>query len=298
MSAPAAWLEREAGEPVPVTGNCSLGRAIGNDIVLVDDRVSRRHATIHAQGEQDFLLVDLGSRNGTYLNGRRVNQPTLLRDGDRVQVGPFNLVFHQPTARTAAETAPQTLTGQTMVEVKSVPCWLLLCDIIGSSTLARQKSSEELAMLVGRWFARCKESLEDSGGMINKYLGDGFLAYWRAREETLPHVSQALRDLVQLQAEAQPTFRIVLHYGEVAIGGIPSSGEDSLGGPQVNMIFRFERLASELGQLRLASAAAVAKLGERIKPESAGEHPLHGFEGNYAVFTFSSGERGMAPSAT
>jgi len=55
-----------------VTGNCSLGRAVGNDIVLVDDRVSRRHSTIHAQGERELWIVDLGSRNGTYLNGRRV----------------------------------------------------------------------------------------------------------------------------------------------------------------------------------------------------------------------------------
>jgi adenylate cyclase len=286
MSAPAAWLEREAGEPVPVTGNCSLGRAIGNDIVLVDDRVSRRHATIHAQGDQEFLLVDLGSRNGTYLNGRRVNQPTHLRDGDHVQVGPFTLVFHQPTPRTATTTSPQTMTGQTLVEIRNTACWLLLCDIIGSSTLARQKTGEELAMLVGRWFARSKEIVEDSGGTINKYLGDGFLAYWRAREESLPHVAQALRDLQRLQSENQPTFRIVLHYGAVAIGGAPSSGEDSLAGPEVNMVFRLERLSSELGQLRIASGPAVQMLAGRVTPAAAGEHELHGFEGKHAVFTF------------
>jgi adenylate cyclase len=281
---PMAWLEREAGEPVPVTGNCSLGRAVGNDVTLVDDRVSRRHATIHSQGEQEFLLVDLGSRNGTYLNGRRVNQPTRLRDGDHLQVGPFTLTFHQPTA--VDPSSSSAFTEQTLVELQRAPCWLLLCDIVESSTLAREKTAEELAVLVGGWFARCKEAIEDGGGVINKYLGDGLLAYWRARDESLPHVAQALRDLQRMQNENTPRFRLVLHHGEVMIGGIPSSGEDSLAGPEVNLIFRLERLASELKLLRLASASAVQKLGGRLTATPAGEHPVHGFDGRYAVFTF------------
>ena len=281
-----AWLEREAGEPVPVTGNCALGRAVGNDVTLVDDRVSRRHATIHAQGEQEFLLVDLGSRNGTYLNGRRVNQPTRLRDGDHLQVGPFTLTFHQPTAVDPSGSSAHTITEQTLLELQRAPCWLLLCDIAGSSTLAREKTAEELAVLVGGWFARCKEAIEDGGGVINKYLGDGLLAYWRARDESLPHIAQALRDLQRLQNENTPRFRVVLHHGEVMIGGIPSSGEDSLAGPDVNLIFRLERLASELKLSRIASAAAAQKLGGLVTATPAGEHPLLGFDGQYAVFTF------------
>ena len=281
----SAWLEREAGEPVPVTGNCSFGRAVGNDVVLVDDRVSRRHATIHAQGEQEFLLVDLGSRNGTYLNGRRVNQPTQLRDGDHLQVGPFTLIFHQPTAVTAGSTGV-VQSEQTLVELRTVPCWLLLSDITGSSTLAREKTAEELAMLIGGWFARCKEIIEDSGGTINKYLGDGMLAYWRARDEALPHLAQALRDLERLQVKGTPSFRIVLHHGNVSIGGVPSSGEDSLSGPEVNLVFRLERLCSQLGKTRLASGAAIEKLGSSVTPTAAGEHELQGFEGRHPVFTF------------
>lgn len=280
-----AWLEREDGDPIPVTGNCSFGRAVDNQVVLVDDRVSRRHATIHSQGDQEFLVVDLGSRNGTFLNGRRVNQPTRLQNGDKLQVGPFTLVFRQ-RAPAPPQSEPVRDEPQTMVELQTTPCWLLLCDITGSSTLAREKPAAELAMIVGSWFARCKEIIEDNGGVINKYLGDGFLAFWRSRGEVLPHVSQALRDLQRLQDAGQPTFRIVLHHGPVSIGGIPSLGEDSLAGPDVNLVFRLERLASELHANRLASTNAVQALGKRILASPAGEHPLHGFEGNYAVFTF------------
>jgi hypothetical protein len=55
--------------------------------------VSRRHAAIR-RGENTLMLVDLGSVNGTHLNGQRLtpNQPRVLRDGDEVRMG--KLVFH------------------------------------------------------------------------------------------------------------------------------------------------------------------------------------------------------------
>ncbi len=282
---PMAWVQREGANPVLVTGNCSLGRVIGNDIVLVDDRVSRRHATIHAQGELEFWLIDLGSRNGTYLNGRRISQPTRLRDGDRLHIGPFALTFRQPVEATTTRTAPLPA-EQTQMDLRSSSCWLLLCDIVGSSVLAREKSKEELAVLVGTWFGRCKEVLEDHGGVINKYLGDGLLAYWLSRAEVVPHVVQALRDLQRLQEEARPVFRLILHHGEVLLGGMPSSGEESLSGPEVNFVFRLERLASELQLTRLTSEAVVSRLGESLNVVVQGEHRLHGFEGEYRVFSF------------
>jgi hypothetical protein len=55
--------------------------------------VSRRHAVIR-RGEDTLILVDLGSTNGTYLNGQRLipDQPRVLRDGDEIRAG--RLVFH------------------------------------------------------------------------------------------------------------------------------------------------------------------------------------------------------------
>ncbi|MBL9137440.1 MAG: adenylate/guanylate cyclase domain-containing protein [Verrucomicrobiales bacterium] len=285
LETPKASLERDGSPPVPITGNCSLGRTVGNDVVLVDDRVSRRHATIHAQGDREFWLVDLGSRNGTYLNGRRVSQPTRLRDTDRVQIGPFHLTFrlgagpNDPTVGTV-------LADQTQVDLRSCPCWLILCDIISSSALHQQASPEEVSVLVGGWFARCKEVIEENGGTINKYLGDGFFAYWSASQPALQHVAQALRDLRRLQAEGRPSFRVVVHHGRVFLGGIPSSGEESLAGPEVNFVFRQEKLAGELRRERLASAAASELLKPLLPAEAAGEHSLPGFPGKFSFFTF------------
>jgi adenylate cyclase len=282
----SAWIQREGAAPVMVTGNCSLGRVIGNDVVLVDDRVSRRHATIHAQGEMEFWLIDLGSRNGTYLNGRRISQPTRLHDSDRLHIGPFALIFRQPSAAATTRGAPAPASEQTQMDLRSASCWLLLCDIIGSSVLAREKSKEELAVLVGTWFGRCKEVLEDHGGVINKYLGDGLLAYWLSRAEAVPHVAQALRDLQRVQEEASPPFRLIVHHGDILLGGMPSSGEESLSGSEVNFVFRLERLASDLQIDRLASEAVVRQMGEQFKAVPRGDHLLHGFEGRFVVYSF------------
>jgi len=63
----------------------TIGRSRSNSIVLDDMLVSRRHVVITADDE-GLLLRDLGSRNGTFVNGRRVEQ-TLLHEGDRIGIG-------------------------------------------------------------------------------------------------------------------------------------------------------------------------------------------------------------------
>jgi phosphoserine phosphatase RsbU/P len=63
----------------------TLGRQADNDLVLLDTRISRRHARI-VRDPRGFLLEDIESRHGTYLNGERVER-CLLRDGDRIGLG-------------------------------------------------------------------------------------------------------------------------------------------------------------------------------------------------------------------
>src|SRR5712691_2372875 len=68
--------------PVPLT----FGRAPASSVILDDDDVSREHCRIRASGD-GYLIEDLGSRNGTILNGREIMEPTHLRPGDLIVVG-------------------------------------------------------------------------------------------------------------------------------------------------------------------------------------------------------------------
>jgi hypothetical protein len=70
----------------------TLGRGADNTIMLVNERVSRRHLRVRRDGDR-YVLEDAGSHNGTYVNGERVTTPLSLRHGDLLTVGGTTLVF-------------------------------------------------------------------------------------------------------------------------------------------------------------------------------------------------------------
>jgi DNA-binding response OmpR family regulator len=75
-----------AGQSWPVEKQkVIIGRSEDCDVVLVERQVSRRHAQIRRLDSQ-YVLEDLGSRNGTYVNGREVTGPHILQDGDEIQI--------------------------------------------------------------------------------------------------------------------------------------------------------------------------------------------------------------------
>lgn len=74
--------------PLAPGGNW-LGRGADNSLQLAEASVSRRHAVLRVEGPGSDLLTDLGSSNGTFLNGARLvpHAPTPIKDGDRVRIG-------------------------------------------------------------------------------------------------------------------------------------------------------------------------------------------------------------------
>lgn len=86
---PSLVLHPSDGEPFEVDleeKDNSLGRSTGCDIVVDEDGVSRDHARIVVKGRK-ATIEDLESRNGTFVNGKRVERQE-LRDGDRIRLGP------------------------------------------------------------------------------------------------------------------------------------------------------------------------------------------------------------------
>ena len=86
------WSEDSHIEQREISSFMSLGRDKNNMISLEDDFVSRRHCRIHKQDNNGFVLLDMNSRNGTFLNGNRVFK-ALLRNNDRIQVGKKGIYF-------------------------------------------------------------------------------------------------------------------------------------------------------------------------------------------------------------
>ena len=80
-----------------------LGRSSTSTVLLDDESVSRRHALVRRDDRGDHVLIDLGSSNGTFVNGGRVNLPLPLQDGDEVRLGEIKLRFE---SRARAEREP------------------------------------------------------------------------------------------------------------------------------------------------------------------------------------------------
>ena len=85
-----------APEKLDVKGRATItiGRSEDSDVVVSHPAVSRRHARIvRREPEGTYVIEDLGSSNGTFVNGERVVQPRPLKTGDTIRVGPMKLVY-------------------------------------------------------------------------------------------------------------------------------------------------------------------------------------------------------------
>lgn len=69
----------------------TIGRVQGNDIILGKGNVSKRHSRIVLKDGR-FIVVDLKSTNGTYVNGRKVTSPIVVKPGDKIYIGDFTLM--------------------------------------------------------------------------------------------------------------------------------------------------------------------------------------------------------------
>jgi pSer/pThr/pTyr-binding forkhead associated (FHA) protein/S1-C subfamily serine protease len=124
----APRLTLSDGQVVRLAGRMRLGRAGHNDIVLDDSTASREHAEIEV-AEDQVMLRDLGSANGTFVNDAQLTAPQLLHDGDRICIGHTLLVFHQPQPM-APETpeAPAVEDPATLLWETEEPLWLVRAD--------------------------------------------------------------------------------------------------------------------------------------------------------------------------
>ena len=102
------------GETYPIEGEeLLLGRDLANEIAISDPEVSRRHARFFMQNE-NILMEDLGSTNGTFLNGERISNPVQLRPGDVITLGEsivlvFEKAGYDPNATVVSSRGERTV---------------------------------------------------------------------------------------------------------------------------------------------------------------------------------------------
>jgi pilus assembly protein CpaF len=104
----AIIIQEKGGEQRRMVFNkpeVTIGRVQGNDIVLPKGNVSKRHARIVLK-DGKFIIVDLKSTNGTYVNGRKITSPLVVKDSDKIYIGDFIVGVDESSAAGGAEAPP------------------------------------------------------------------------------------------------------------------------------------------------------------------------------------------------
>jgi adenylate cyclase len=161
---------------------------------------------------------------------------------------------------------------------------------------ARTRSPQEVVDRLDRAFAVLVDILDRHGGIVNKFLGDGFLALFGAPFEThdaARHAVAAAREMLEANARANEgsgwplRIGIGIHFGEVVAGNIgsPRRKEYTVIGDTVNFAARLEALNKDFNSQFLISAAVHDALGEECRDAvSLGEVPIRGYDRPMAVW--------------
>ena len=156
----------------------AIGRGEGCAVDLQNRAVSRLHALIERQESGDYFLVDLGSRNGSFINGRRGSEPAQLHDDDHLVLAEQELVFHNPAAE-ISETIPPVADSRdlpTSALLTQSLSTIVVVDLRDFTRLARSLSEAFLSQTIGTWFFRTGKVVERWGSWKQQFMGDAVMA--------------------------------------------------------------------------------------------------------------------------
>jgi adenylate cyclase len=265
-STPYLLLPTDTGNRyLPLVGsNCwTVGRSDDNNFVLSDRWISRNHAMLQCTETGDFYLIDLGSRNGSFVNGRRVSIPVTLRNGDRLTFGQTDLEFHCPSTTreedfskgTDKETLTSTLHVRRLMSV-------MVVDIRDFTVLTRQLDEKILSAVIGTWFRQSGEIIRKSGSWVDKYIGDAVMAIWFHGSQGVSHdesmnILQAVSSLHTMTSALSKQYPLPfplrigtgLNTGYAMVGNTGSGDRPDYTaiGDTVNAAFRLESSTKQIG---------------------------------------------------
>lgn len=245
---------------------CQIGRDEQSTLVLADNQVSRRHAMVQRAPDGRFYLTDLGSRNGTWVNQRRVTAPVALSPGDRITIGSQELHFQGPAGTAPAQAARQ---GETVVEFVQRLITVLVVDIRDFTGLSSRLPEARLSEVISTFMRESGVVLAGQNAWGQKYIGDAVMAIWLHPTDTLKlrellPVFRSLEGIVAIASRLHVTAGLDapirvgagINTGTACIGnmGSDASSDYTALSDAVNLAFRLEAATKEIeGDVALGS---------------------------------------------
>lgn len=210
-----AWLteltpDGGVGQTYPVDPDASttIGRAPDNSIVIRQAGASRHHAKIW-QADGQWMVEDLGTKNGTAKNGRRLTQAEPLAEGDEVGLPGLLLRFH-------ATDATMTVTLGAEAE-QSATRSFLFADLRDFTTFTEQRGDAAAHEVVDRYRSLVRSEIARTGGREVNTEGDGFFVVFGSAHRAVDCALGILR-AAALESERHPDrpirVGVGIHTGE------------------------------------------------------------------------------------
>ena len=242
----------------------TIGRGDDNNFVLPDRWISRNHAMLQQMETGDFYLIDLGSRNGSFVNGRRVTVPVTLKHCDALTFGQTELEFFCPSNEPVSDIQPvdssQDFTATATLHVRRLIS-VLVVDIRDYTVMTRQLDEKILSEVIGTWFRRAGDIIREYGSWVDKYIGDAIMAVWIHGSQEVDHaemirIAQAVRALHKMTSQLHERYPLPfpvrvgagLNTGYAMVGntGTGDRPDYTALGDTVNAAFRLESATKEL----------------------------------------------------
>lgn len=246
--------------------NCwTIGRGDDNNFVLPDRWISRNHAMLQRMETGEFYLIDLGSRNGSFVNGRRVSVPVTLHNGDRLTFGQTELEFYSPELSHLHDSSvgvdSQEFTATATLHVRRLIS-VLVVDIRDFTVMTRQLDEKILSEAIGTWFRCAGDIIREYGSWVDKYIGDAIMAVWihgaqGITPDEMVRIARALSALHKMTSRLHERYPLPfpLRVGAGLNTGYAMVGNTGTGdrpdytalGDTVNAAFRLESSTKQIG---------------------------------------------------
>ena len=268
----------------------TVGRSRRNEILADHEMISRKHAMIQRSGA-DFLLVDLGSRNGSFVNDTRVAVPVLLKHKDEVRFGGQKFLFLNPEPASGEDKALADATvgsDSTRVLISFREITVLVVDLLDFTGLSQQIDEDRLAQTIGSWMRRGGEILQAEHSWAQKYIGDAIMGVWVHRRQQSPldaiyHALVALSKLTEATAGLQDKFHLPrairigagLNTDTASVGNLGSGdiADFTALGDGVNRAFRLETASKHIRYDLVAGETTFAHIQEAV-PDVFDQHTV------------------------
>lgn len=263
----------------------TVGRGKENDVIIRDQCISRNHAILQSTDAGEFYLIDLGSRNGTFVNGRRVSIPITLSNADQIAFGKSKAEFYCPQSGTGGineeeddrdfETLTSTLHQRQLISV-------MVTDIRDFTVLAQQLDEKVLSALIGNWFRQAGSIIRNAGSWVDKYIGDAVMAIWfhgqdQVTKDDLLEIFRAVKNLHDMTQNLSKQYTLPfplrigagINTGHAMVGNTGSGDHPDYTaiGDTVNAAFRLESATKQIGLDVALGAKTYDCLGEFEKAQ-------------------------------